>query len=722
MATIYISTDKYLDEVTYASGDTLRVTEGATLTMVESNTVYPSYIYIDYGTFHIDGTSAASPIVLTMNIAGNVISCSSLGIFRVTGAWNSLGTGDGSAGQTFTFYHTHHFPFVQVETSAGSGEYITCLNMWATPFNKVGPGTHLGCFFQFSETTSTITFGDGTDGMLVPNGSNVRVPNVFITGNIAYSTSTASRVALYNNGSATIDMSVCMMSSRTYFLSNSFAYGLSLNAVGTTSYTRINQCFNASIDGLYIMPDCGGNSDNGLLLNNFYFDVNDIIIATYYIVASALTGQNNTTYTNSKFYTLNNNAGTGYSCWVTAPTLRTNFVDCLFAGGKLRVSASHSALTDCLFSRTMDGVLSTTSTENIYLENAGVVEISNAGVCPNGTLPYNTFISAIGIDKLIVKDSSASGFTSNHGYFISASNTSEIIASNCNAGQPRINPWFLNSATNGKALLANLASDTAGSTPTGNRLWGKNVRILGVAMEATSLSSSAGVADWAWSLFYANGSNPTTGRIHLMMNEQLELLYYTHSSGVYFNHSGTVYLPAAGEWLIWEIPEPIYSVTGFQNVASTLPSNVTTEYQIAAVGADWPTAWVTVTPTNLSAETVSATAGFRMRFKFTATASTSWSNVFIPVTVDSTYIFPTELSTLQINSVVSGSMVKVSKTSDGTVLYIGSATSIDIEYAGEVRVIIRKGTGSPAYKQWDTIVTLVSGETTTITALQELDE
>jgi len=71
---------------------------------------------------------------------------------------------------------------------------------------------------------------------------------------------------------------------------------------------------------------------------------------------------------------------------------------------------------------------------------------------------------------------------------------------------------------------------------------------------------------------------------------------------------------------------------------------------------------------------------------------------------------------------VSGSMVKVQKVSDNLVLYYGSSSTPTVEFAGDVKIIVRKGTASPTYKEWITQTTLVSGATTTVTALQELDE
>lgn len=84
-------------------------------------------------------------------------------------------------------------------------------------------------------------------------------------------------------------------------------------------------------------------------------------------------------------------------------------------------------------------------------------------------------------------------------------------------------------------------------------------------------------------------------------------------------------------------------------------------------------------------------------------------------------LYPLDVSTLQINDMVAGSMVRVKKVSDGTVLYTGVGSTLSLEYEGSVSVLVRKGTGSPTYQEWETVTDLVAGTTTTITALQQPD-
>ncbi len=73
-----------------------------------------------------------------------------------------------------------------------------------------------------------------------------------------------------------------------------------------------------------------------------------------------------------------------------------------------------------------------------------------------------------------------------------------------------------------------------------------------------------------------------------------------------------------------------------------------------------------------------------------------------------------------------GSQVKVTKVSDGTVLFNGAESlgevSFSTTYIGAIRVDARKASASPFYKPWATQATTISGQTVEVTALQELDE
>ena len=80
--------------------------------------------------------------------------------------------------------------------------------------------------------------------------------------------------------------------------------------------------------------------------------------------------------------------------------------------------------------------------------------------------------------------------------------------------------------------------------------------------------------------------------------------------------------------------------------------------------------------------------------------------------------------TLEVTSLVSGSFVKVTKASNGDLLFKGAETSgaiiFDVTYIGEVEIEARKSSTAPYYKPYVTRATL-TGTSVSIPALQQLD-
>lgn len=83
-------------------------------------------------------------------------------------------------------------------------------------------------------------------------------------------------------------------------------------------------------------------------------------------------------------------------------------------------------------------------------------------------------------------------------------------------------------------------------------------------------------------------------------------------------------------------------------------------------------------------------------------------------------------ATVNIGSLATGTRVKASKVSDGSVLFNGTETagvvSFTTSYAGNIAIDARKGSVAPYYLPWVTQITTVIGQANTVTALQQLDQ
>lgn len=110
------------------------------------------------------------------------------------GEWFYLGTGNGTANQTFNHYTPDQTPFVEVETGSGSNAWV---QFWsrADIIIKEAVSDNEPCFTQ-TQGSAVLTF----DRRAVPNGARVRVPNIHLAATNATAWGTQTRV--YSNNTA----------------------------------------------------------------------------------------------------------------------------------------------------------------------------------------------------------------------------------------------------------------------------------------------------------------------------------------------------------------------------------------------------------------------------------------------------------------------------------------------------------------------------------------
>ena len=194
-------------------GDTLTIVDGAVITVNTDQAPRFRYINPTNGAFNITNTSTVAgirfPLVKNAGLtATDIITVYGLGEMNVTGDWIEIGTGDGTADQTVNSWTTDYIPFVWVETASGSGVYEKWANVTSQidgamyygtqdVLGKTGAG-EIGRFFKQGlatepasgfptggvhkdQFTAVLTFGDGTNGNVIPNGAKVRMPNIVLT-------------------------------------------------------------------------------------------------------------------------------------------------------------------------------------------------------------------------------------------------------------------------------------------------------------------------------------------------------------------------------------------------------------------------------------------------------------------------------------------------------------------------------------------------------------
>lgn len=134
----------------------------------------------------------------------------------------------------------------------------------------------------------------------------------------------------------------------------------------------------------------------------------------------------------------------------------------------------------------------------------------------------------------------------------------------------------------------------------------------------------------------------------------------------------------------------------------------------------------------LPSETVSdVSVGFKLKVRVIArvNASAAWSYLAIrtySTSTDRSYQYPLDTATVQMTGLVTGSRVKATKVSDGTLLFNGAESGgsvlFNTTYIGAIRLEARQGSSAPYYRPFITQVTSVADETVSAVALQQLDQ
>jgi hypothetical protein len=87
--------------------------------------------------------------------------------------------------------------------------------------------------------------------------------------------------------------------------------------------------------------------------------------------------------------------------------------------------------------------------------------------------------------------------------------------------------------------------------------------------------------------------------------------------------------------------------------------------------------------------------------------------------------YPLPGALLTVSGLVAGSRVKVTRLDTGALLAqdstAGTSLTLDMAYTGAVRVEARNASGATTYRPWVTQISIATGTTTTVTALQEQD-
>lgn len=189
MATISVSTDTNYSALAVGPDDIIQIFNGAVLTVDTSTEVLRQWRSTIAGEILVQNASTTTPIFL--KVAGGAGGQGRLRFeygshFNCQGGLIQIGTSDGTANQTFT-----------LPQDANGDDYLPLGGLFVDHGDSF---RDLSAFYRaycraddlvdafgddrfglvFTQTGSTITFGDNTNGHIPPNGAGIYVPNIQI--------------------------------------------------------------------------------------------------------------------------------------------------------------------------------------------------------------------------------------------------------------------------------------------------------------------------------------------------------------------------------------------------------------------------------------------------------------------------------------------------------------------------------------------------------------
>ncbi len=220
-----------------------------------------------YGAINSTGTGTFKVINKTNNIIpiytqsnADNFRIESVSKFICDGDLIEIATGDGTASQTIGFSSVGdnnmsvEFPnAVWVEQTPGgerkpfinlgdpvSDDYSPTLTgdgIGKDNYGGVAGDWERGGYFSYDRATQTATFGDGTNGHVIPNGCKVFLPNIIIDGDTWVST-VSQRSAMDTSANGSIDFYGVQLSEGFYW-SNTAAIDIKYNFCSFTDFLRI---------------------------------------------------------------------------------------------------------------------------------------------------------------------------------------------------------------------------------------------------------------------------------------------------------------------------------------------------------------------------------------------------------------------------------------------------------------------------------------------------
>lgn len=621
-----------------------------------------------------------------------------IGKFQVTGDWFELGTTNGTRGQIISCptcaTTAGTLPGVWIETSAGSGVYERYVGVGSMAALSTNPTDERGKMVW--HTTTGFRIGsDGTNnvGYLPATGCKVRVPNVFLhcctraagsgsgprvspstTNTIASST----RQEFVTTSAGEIDIQYANSMWCNYWLQ---PYKVTLKNSGFNDYIQIAEDASPlDIDNCIVSPNLTAIVYAAFALTSCFSGgtVQNSNFASFSLAASGRYVNNlqyitGVTFNNIRTLSLLNRGNANTGTWTVTQAKDCTFTNCYNIGARYYgVSNNNCTFTNSIYNDAFSGTTGTTNSNyaidcitgsnGVTVDGISFNDITNvqpyAGLV-NYTASYNLLIKNIGTyaSPLSLGSTNAAAVILNSGGNNDTITLKRIYVSNTRTGL-----WALvNSDT--KVVAEHVYGDYADTTvvPALNAKC-KSCGLTGATTGQTSVYGTH------WSTRF---TSTTAGFLEVFCNEPSALSTsqcYITTGTPQFNSAGQVALTILNQQVVWETDWWVIGYTAFTNTAPTLTGtntgNLTVEYALNT-GAGYGS-WKTLSAANLSAETVSATTGFKIKIRATCATANSGNlltNIRVAMTTtssdQSSSLYPLSTTSLTLTGLISGSDIVI---------------------------------------------------------------
>lgn len=685
MATVFIHSAAFLDEVFYNKGDDIVIVSGSVLTVRQSNTIAPRWLSSSFG--EIKFSSSAVPIIFHVSGAnavlpsGGGIRVFDAGVFSITGSWYTcpeLGTG--IAHQTATLYHDSMVPMVRVETSASSNEWIYFSNLFTDTFTKfAGPERILGSFFTQSINSNKIKFGSGTFGHIPPLNARIQIPDILITSSGAYATANANKAQIdsTNTGQAFFDTVNFSDRIRINFTQPKT---VKLKDCGIFLPFSISECYDVELSGVVVSKDrrvnAVGTTLNAIKANRI---VNLKSCAVSASNAITITDCNDVNFYNCQGIIHSRSSATVYS-FASTTSVNLLFSGCFaVAAGTNTVSCKGVTFRDFYFGNNMQGSTVTSNAQNLYLVTAGCFDLrfANTSRFVSGSMFRTDILNLSDCQNVIFTGFSGNLENQAANLATIGQGSVDVLISSCSFGQPRT---ALITDNNGalRVRLSNLYGTTLAAASLVSQNAYKN-NVYAVSPIGTAGTTTYPATYDSPFTTRISTSDFLTGAIHFTPTPPTLRNYFsaTFLSGTpYFNNNGALIMPFANTVAEIEWDTPIYGVKSFRNVGaivsgSTFGSNVRHEYAIKHENSSSYTSFKTGSAANLISESVDPSIGFKLKLRFTCLTG-NINNSLVDYSLaffnDTSVLYPVGYVNLTLKNLISGSRYWVFNSSSAQVL------------------------------------------------------